>query len=127
MANKAFPIEQPVLDFMCEEFRCSRQDFRQMELDPGMKLRLEKFIKGLKVTYEMPNSDGKVQKRIYKVAGLGGNPIQETYVNETHNSTYIINFSALKNNRITRTFAIFNSLSSFIIVMLFVKLSFRGI
>lgn len=94
VANKAFPIEQKVLEFMSEEFQCPINAFQQ-GLDPNMKYRLEKFIKGLKISYEMPNPGGQVQKRIYKVTGLGGSPVEERFVDETH--FIVLIFFSLKN------------------------------
>ncbi|KAK7603257.1 hypothetical protein V9T40_003256 [Parthenolecanium corni] len=79
VANKAFPIEQRVLDFMCEEFQCNENSF-QRGLEAYQKERLREFLTGLKVSYEMPTPGGPVQRRIYKVTGLGDTPIRATFI-----------------------------------------------
>lgn len=48
---------------------------QQSGLDPGQGERLLKFLKNLKISYEMPKKKGTpgFQKRIYRVSGLGAN------------------------------------------------------
>lgn len=64
---------------MCDELRCRNEDLQKGGLDQYQKMKLEKFIKGLKISYAMPNPGGQVQKRIYKVTGLGDTPIREKF------------------------------------------------
>lgn len=72
VANKAFPIAQPVLDYLTNEIRIPDSLLRQHGLDSREKGQLIKFLKGLKISYEMPIKGG-TQKRVYRVSGLGDN------------------------------------------------------
>lgn len=71
VANKAFPKQQSILDYMKETLRCTEEDFRN-GLRPQVKEKLQNFLKGLKIEYRMPSSNpDEINKRNYKIVGLG--------------------------------------------------------
>lgn len=85
VAHKGFPTSQNVINLMIEFTRARNEnELTSAEVDnPRNRERIEKFLKGLKVTYQIPKQqDSKQQsttkqqstagtKRTYRVNGLG--------------------------------------------------------
>ncbi|EFA11590.1 argonaute-2a isoform X1 [Tribolium castaneum] len=81
VVHKAFPEALNVLDLVCElgsDYRntMTRQDLNQPLTDFVQKA-LEKFLKQLKVTYEIPGQSGS--RRIFRVNGLRAPPSQARF------------------------------------------------
>lgn len=81
VAHKAFPTASNVLDLICElnsnfRNRVTRDDLTR-PLNDFQQRDLEKFIKTLKVKYEIPGQAGST--RIHRVNGLGAPPRQARF------------------------------------------------
>lgn len=59
------------------------ENLLQNGLESRDKQRLVRFIRGLKISYEMPTPGGNIQKSTRTVTGLGGNCIEERYISKT--------------------------------------------
>jgi eukaryotic translation initiation factor 2C len=81
VAHKAFPTAQGVLDVICElgsNFRSTMQrDDLKRPINDYLQKDLEKFLRQLKVKYEITGQSGS--KRIQRVNGLGAAPSQATF------------------------------------------------
>lgn len=73
VANKAFPKDQTVLDYLINDLRVQENDLRQPQLQQRITNMLAKYIKGLKISYEI-----RGERRTYKVNGLGNNAFDYT-------------------------------------------------
>lgn len=72
VAHKAFPQGLEVLDLICDLGSDNRYRMERHQIPTrlgGLALKMEKFLKTLKIKYEIPNQPSS--KRIYRVNGLG--------------------------------------------------------
>ena len=91
VAHKAFPKALELLDLICElgsdyRFTMERKDLRGRIHDNVLK-SVEKFIKQLKVKYEIKGQSSS--KRIYRVNGFGDSPSQARFKLEDGTTTTV--------------------------------------
>lgn len=72
---QAFPVNQTVLDLINELFGKVPQRLERYEVE-----KLQKYLKSLKVQYEIPASPSS--RRTYRVNGLRRSAKEESFVNE---------------------------------------------
>ncbi|RZC31785.1 Piwi, PAZ, and/or DUF1785 domain containing protein [Asbolus verrucosus] len=94
VAHKAFPKAIQVLDLICDlgtnyRFEMRREHLVQ-PLNDSIQRNLEKFLKTLKVKYEITNQSGS--KRIYRVNGLGEAPSRAQFKLEDGSQTTVENY-----------------------------------
>nr|AGH30327.1 argonaute-2 [Nilaparvata lugens] len=84
VAHKGFPMGEQLLQTLCRYMRCQVNDLRNMRsLDRYVQNDFEKYIKGLKVEYQIPSRPET--KRVYKVNKLVKNAIEQRFIFEKDN------------------------------------------
>uniref|UniRef100_A0AAU7B978 Argonaute 2 n=1 Tax=Sogatella furcifera TaxID=113103 RepID=A0AAU7B978_SOGFU len=84
VAHKGFPMGERLLDTLCRYQNCRYDDLRNMKsLDSYVQHDFEKYIKGLKVEYMIPQRSDT--KRVYKVNKLMKNSVQQRFIFEKDN------------------------------------------
>nr|CAD7401725.1 unnamed protein product [Timema poppensis] len=76
VAHKGFPVAQNVVSLMAELCKCSQQDLTR-NLRPYNQEDINKYLKGLKVDYVLPNQPSS--KRCYRVNKLVGTANKTTF------------------------------------------------
>nr|CAD7397522.1 unnamed protein product [Timema cristinae] len=76
VAHKGFPVAQNVVSLMAELCKCSQQDLTR-NLRPYNQEDINKYLKGLKVDYVLPNQPSS--KRCYRVNKLVGAANKTTF------------------------------------------------
>lgn len=100
VAHKAFPKNINVVDALAQ-LLSGRQEVRPeslRQLDRYQEETLAKYIKTLRVTYEIPGQPGS--KKNYRVNGLGGPASKTTFVNNGETMTILQYFAKMKNYRL---------------------------
>ncbi|KAG8228778.1 Argonaute-2 [Ladona fulva] len=92
VAHKGFPKKQKCLDVLKE--LCGRMD----NLDRRDQIRIEKYLKGLKVEYEIPSFPNS--KRTYKVNGLRQPANKESFMHEGKKMTIEQYYAQVKKYRL---------------------------
>ncbi|XP_050459784.1 protein argonaute-2-like isoform X2 [Cataglyphis hispanica] len=94
VVHKGFPTSQSVIDLMVELTR-SRGSLTAADVnDRRNRDKIEKFLKGLKVTYQIPGQSNT--KRTYRLNGLGPNAIQHQFPYEGSRITIVTYFAQAK-------------------------------
>nr|AIY24303.1 Argonaute 2 [Laodelphax striatellus] len=84
VAHKGFPMGERLLETLCRYQKCSFNDLRNLKrLDSYVQNDFEKYIKGLKVEYQIPNRTDT--KRTYKVNKLMKNSVEQRFTLEKDN------------------------------------------
>nr|CAD7264340.1 unnamed protein product [Timema shepardi] len=76
VAHKGFPVAQNVVSLMAELCKCNQQDLTR-NLRPYNQEDINKYLKGLKVDYVLPNQPSS--KRCYRVNKLVGTANKTTF------------------------------------------------
>lgn len=81
MANKAFPKSQHVLDFLANDLQVDLRQRDPQISDRRLLERLKKFIKGLKIEYQIPSTTpgDAGQRRVYTIHDVGPSPDQARF------------------------------------------------
>ncbi|XP_066249645.1 protein argonaute-2-like isoform X2 [Euwallacea similis] len=102
VAHKAFPQNIKVVDALVQLLSTNpRQPFRKEDLRSlreDQQMALVKFIKTLRVTYEIPGVVGS--RKSYRVNGVGPSPAQSTFKHENQEMTIQTYFQRFKNYRV---------------------------
>ncbi|KAL6425221.1 hypothetical protein ACFW04_009460 [Cataglyphis niger] len=94
VVHKGFPTSQSVIDLMVELTR-PRGDLTAADVnDRRNRNKIERFLKGLKVTYQIPGQSNT--KRTYRLNGLGPSAIQHQFPYEGSRITIVTYFAQAK-------------------------------
>nr|WJM99327.1 AGO2 protein 2097 [Hypothenemus hampei] len=101
VAHKAFPKAINIVDCLADLLSTGRQQVRPQDLTSlgeYEKEKLSKFLKTLRIIYEIPGQPAS--KKSYRVNGLGVAASQSSFIHEGKNITVVEYFARIKNFRL---------------------------